>query len=107
MAKSHGADQGAKDAAALVLAALAAPPHTEQVAASGGAAALIAVVAGTSRPELTLSAARQRGQSAPIGSAPARPLCLLSARLAALGQLGTPRVRPSHWAPSHGLRCSS
>ena len=29
-------------------------------------------------------------------SAPARPLCLLRVRLAALGQLGTPRVRPSH-----------
>ena len=27
----------------------------------------------------------QHGQSAPLGSAPARPLCLLSARLAALG----------------------
>ena len=57
VAKSKSMDQGAKDAAALVLAALAAPPHTEQVAASGGVAALISVVAGTSQPELTLSAA--------------------------------------------------
>ena len=43
----------------------------------------------------------------PLGSAPARPLCLLSARLAALGQLGTPRVRPSHWGappPPRGLK---
>eukprot|EP00964_Phaeocystis_antarctica_P059754 scaffold35523_cov53-Phaeocystis_antarctica.AAC.3 len=23
------------------------------------------------------------------------------------GQLGTPRTRPAHWAPSHGLGCSS
>ena len=36
LATSPSMDQGAKDAAALVLAALAAPPHTELVAASGG-----------------------------------------------------------------------
>ena len=41
------------------------------------------------------------------GSAPARPQRLLSARLAAPGQLGTPRVRPSHWDPIHGLGGSS
>ena len=58
LATSPSMDQGAKDAAALVLAALAAPPHTELVAASGGAAALIGVVAGTNQPDLTLSAAR-------------------------------------------------
>ena len=45
----------------------------------------------------------QHGQSAPLGSAPARPLCPLRARLAALGRLSTPRVRPSHGAPSHRL----
>ena len=43
----------------------------------------------------------------PLGSAPARLLCLLSARLAALGQLGTPRARPSHRAPRHRLGGSS
>ena len=31
------------------------------------------------------------------------PMCLLRARLAALGQLGTPRARPSHWAPRHRI----
>ena len=40
--------------------------------------------------------APQQGQSALLGSDPARPLCPLRARLAALGQLGTPRVRFSH-----------
>ena len=34
-------------------------------------------------------------------------MCLLSARLAALGKLGTSKVRPSHWAPSHRLGGSS
>ena len=46
----------------------------------------------------------------PFGSErpPARPLCLLRARLAARpGQLGTPRARPSHWACSHRLGGSS
>ena len=33
---------------------------------------------------------RQHGQSARLGSAPARPLCLLSARLAAPGGLALP-----------------
>ena len=42
-----------------------------------------------------------------LTSAPARPLHLLRARLAALGRLGTPRVRPSHWAPRHRLGCPS
>ena len=42
-----------------------------------------------------------------MASAPARPLRLLSARLAAFGQLGTPRARPSHWDPSHRLGGSS
>ena len=63
LATSPSMDQGAKDAAALVLAALAAPPHTELVAASGGAAALIGVVAGTNQPDLTLSAARALEQA--------------------------------------------
>ena len=48
-------------------------------------------------------AAEQQGQSAPLGSAPARPLRLLRARLAALGS----NKRPAHWAPSHCLGCSS
>ena len=48
----------------------------------------------------------QHGQSAPwaplcpLGSAPARLLRLLRARLAA-GQLGSPRKRPNHCPPSH------
>eukprot|EP00964_Phaeocystis_antarctica_P109463 scaffold73930_cov69-Phaeocystis_antarctica.AAC.4 len=37
----------------------------------------------------------------------ARLLRLPRARLAALGQLGTPRKRPTLWAPSHCLVCSS
>ena len=37
-----------------------------------------------------LYAAAQHGQSALLGSAPARPLCLLSARLAALGSSALP-----------------
>ena len=49
----------------------------------------------------------QHGQMPPLAVAPARLLCLLRACLAALGQLGTPRVRPSHWAPSHRLGGSS
>ena len=43
----------------------------------------------------------------PLGTAPARLLHLLSARLVAPGQLSTPRVGPGHWDPSHGLSCSS
>ena len=48
---------------------------------------------------------RQHAQSAPLGSAPARPLCLLRARLAALGGSALPEERPGHWAPSHCLEC--
>ena len=43
----------------------------------------------------------------PPGSAPARLLCLLRARLAALAGSALPRERPAHWAPSHCLGCSS
>ena len=54
------------------------------------------------RFELGAGAAEpQQGQSCSLGIAQARLLCLLSAHLAALGKLGTPRVRPSHWAPRH------
>ena len=43
-----------------------------------------------------VSCVRQHGQSAPLGSAPARLLCLLRARLAALGSLALPgRGRPT------------
>ena len=38
-----------------------------------------------------VSCVRQHGQSAPLGSAPARLLCLLRARLAALGSSALPR----------------
>ena len=37
---------------------------------------------------------------------PARLLGLLRARPGGSGQLGAPRTRPAHWAPSHGLWCS-
>ena len=36
--------------------------------------------------------------SAPLGSAPARLLCLLRAQLGALGGVGTSRVGRGHWA---------
>ena len=57
----------------------------------------------------------QHGQSAPLaawsksplGRAPARPLRLLSARLAALGGAALPVGEPNHWASSHRLGCSS
>ena len=52
-------------------------------------------------------AVTHHGQSARLGSAPARPVCLFGARLAALGKPGTSKVRPSHWAPSHRLGGSS
>ena len=42
-----------------------------------------------------------------LRSAPARPPCLLRARLAAPGGLALPGKRPAHWAPCHGLGCSS
>ena len=50
----------------------------------------------------------QQGQSPPLGSAPARPLCLLRARLAALGSSvlpgrGRPTGRP---ATASGIRTS-
>ena len=53
-------------------------------------------------------AALQHGQSARLGSTPARPLCLLSARLAALGRLGTPRGRgPAPGTPATAAASSS
>ena len=42
---------------------------------------------------------RQHGHSAPVGSTPARPLCLLRACLAALGSSALPKRAPGHWAP--------
>ena len=50
----------------------------------------------------------QHGQSAPFGSARARLLRLLSARLAALGSSALPfRQSQGHWVPCHRLGCSS
>ena len=65
------------------------------------------IVGGGNDPTLGLKYVHQHGQKCLLGSAPARLLCLLGAHLAALAQLGTPRARPSHWAPSHCLGCSS
>eukprot|EP00964_Phaeocystis_antarctica_P064426 scaffold38740_cov39-Phaeocystis_antarctica.AAC.1 len=42
-----------------------------------------------------------------LGSAPARLLCLLRGRLAALSSSNTSRKRPARWAPSHCPGCSS
>ena len=52
--------------------------------------------------------ARPQGQSAPppLGSAAARLLRLLRARVAALGSSALPGKRPSHWARCHRLGCS-
>ena len=52
---------------------------------------------------------REQGQRAPpFGSAPARLLCLLTARLAALGSSSQPGGEAwAHWAPRHCLGCSS
>ena len=50
---------------------------------------------------------RQQAQSAPHGSARGRLLRLLRARLAALTGSVPPGERPTHWAPSHCLGCSS
>ena len=49
-----------------------------------------------------LGRARQR-----LRSAPARLLCLLRARLAALAGSALPGEKPARWAPSHCLGCSS
>ena len=49
----------------------------------------------------------QHGQSVPLGSAPARLLRLLRARLVALGSPALPVRGPGHWVPSHCLGCSS
>eukprot|EP00964_Phaeocystis_antarctica_P061631 scaffold36841_cov48-Phaeocystis_antarctica.AAC.1 len=43
----------------------------------------------------------------PLGSAPARLLRLLRARLAALGSSALPEKRPSHWARRHRLGLAS
>ena len=43
----------------------------------------------------------------PFGSAPGRPLCLLSARLAAPGSPAVPGQRPGSGDPSHCLGCPS
>ena len=42
-----------------------------------------------------------------LGSAPARLLRLLRARLVALGSPALPVRGPGHWVPSHCLGCSS
>jgi len=69
-----------------------------------------------SRPELKeilltrakLHEDERRRQRARLGSAPARPRCLLSVRLAAPGQLGPPQGEaPATGRPSHRLGCSS
>ena len=49
---------------------------------------------------LLLASCPAAGSKCPLGSAPARILRLLSARLSAL-------ERPAHWVPSHCLGCSS
>ena len=49
----------------------------------------------------------QQGQRAPLCSAPARLLRLLSVRLVALVSSVLPGERPAHRAPSHCLGCSS
>ena len=57
--------------------------------------------------------APKHGQSASLGSAPARLLRPNSAPVplqgapGGSGQRSTPRARPAHWAPSHCLGCSS
>ena len=55
---------------------------------------------------LQLTLHRQHGQrvGARLGSAPARPLCLLGARLAAPGGSALPGQRPGHRAPRRRLR---
>ena len=53
------------------------------------------------------STAQQHGQSGPLGSAPARLLLLLRARLVVPCSSALPGLTPGHWAPSHGSRCSS
>ena len=69
-----------------------------------------------SRPELKeilltrakLHEDERRRQRARFGSAPARPRCLLSVRLAAPGPLGPPQGEaPATGRPSHRLGCSS
>ena len=55
--------------------------------------------------ELVAAAARSPSYH-PFGSAPARPLHRLRARLAARAGSALPGKRPGHWAPSHGPRCS-
>ena len=74
--------------------------------ASGGVATLLAhhfAAIGVSR----LQHASKVPSYHPLGSARARLLCLLGARLVALGSSALPEWRPGHWAPSHRAGCPS
>eukprot|EP00964_Phaeocystis_antarctica_P085673 scaffold54161_cov58-Phaeocystis_antarctica.AAC.2 len=58
-------------------------------------------------PALLRLPLRSMVKSARLGSAPARLLCLLRARLAVQAGSALPGESPAHWAPSHCLGCSS
>ena len=74
-----------------------AGPHVLEFRANVGLLSRNVIVQGTSPfSQLDSVVKVTHGQSAPLITAPARPLCLLRARLPALGRLGTPVVRPSH-----------
>ena len=94
--------EGAGDAAAAAAAAsttVAAAPAAASFEALGLDLRLLKAVRklGLARP--TAVQARQHGQSAPLGSAPARPLHLFGVRLAALGSLREARPLGSRPLP--------
>ena len=76
-------------------------------AATGTSLQLVTTVNGLAPPGHGHELVRQHGQSASLGSAPARLLRLLGARLPALVSSAPPRKKPVHPAPSHCPGCSS
>ena len=77
------------------------------VAATETPLQLVTTVNGLAPPGHGHELVRQHGQSASLGSAPARLLRLLGARLPALVSSAPPRKKPVHPAPSHCPGCSS
>ena len=65
------------------------------------------IVGGGNDPTLGLKFVHQHGRKAPL-AVPQLGSCVPPRGApCGSGQLGTPRARPSHWAPRHCLGCSS
>ena len=99
MEDGEGAGDAAAAAAAAASTTVAAAPAAASFEALGLDLRLLKAVRklGLARP--TAVQARQHGQSAPLGSAPARPLHLFGVRLAALGSLREARPLGSRPLP--------